>query len=207
MTTVVDLKKTGVKKAAAAAAYVLSRGGLVVYPTETAYGIGCDATNRSAVKKIYSAKKRQSKKPLSVIFGSLGIAEKYVFLDSIGLALVRRFMPGPLTLVVKPKKRLSGSPEGEIAFRIPSGKFALELAKRLGKPVTATSANVSGEKPVYSFGEALRIFNGKAGMIIDAGVLPKRKVSTIFDVKNMAVVREGAVNGRKIRKFIMREMQ
>lgn len=207
MALVLDLRKTGFKRAAKAAAGVLAKGGLVIYPTETAYAIGCDATNKHSVKKVYSAKKRPHKKPLSVIFGSLDIAKKYVLLDKTGLALVKHFMPGPFTLVVKPKKRLAGSPKDEIAFRIPSGSFARSLAKRFGKPITATSANMSGKKPVYSFQQALEFFDSKVGMIIDAGSLPKRKVSTIFDIKNVAVVREGAIDGKKIRKFIMRKTQ
>ncbi|MFH0889513.1 MAG: L-threonylcarbamoyladenylate synthase, partial [Candidatus Aenigmatarchaeota archaeon] len=155
----------------------------------------------------YSAKKRSRKKPLSVIFGSLDIAKKYVLLDKTGLALVKHFMPGPLTLVVKPKKNLAGSPKDEIAFRIPSDSFARSLAKRFGKPITATSANMSGKKPIYSFPQALKFFDDKVGMIIDAGSLPKRKVSTIFDIKNMIVVRKGAIRENKIRKFITRKTQ
>ncbi len=189
----------GVKKAVE----ILKKGGLLVYPTETAYGIGCDATNWKAVKKIYRIKKRSCKKPLSVIFGSLEHAKKYVNLDNTGMRLVEQFMPGPLTLITTPKKRLASSPKNELAFRIPSGSFALKLAKKFKKPVTATSANISGEKPVYGFKKALTIFDGKVDAIINSGNLPHRKVSTIFNLIIMKIVRTGSVSENKIRKCLL----
>ncbi|MBI1972052.1 MAG: threonylcarbamoyl-AMP synthase [Candidatus Aenigmarchaeota archaeon] len=181
---------------------ILKGGGVLVYPTETAYGIGCDATNRKAVKKVYCVKKRSPKKPLSVIFGSLENAKKYVNLDKTGARLVKAFMPGPLTLVARPKKRLAGSPKNEIAFRIPSGLFARSLAKEFGRPVTATSANISGEKPVYAFKDAFNLFNGKVNAIIDAGSLPRRRVSTVFNLASMEIARKGAVSESKIKRLL-----
>lgn len=182
---------------------ILKKGGLLVYPTETAYGIGCDATNRKAVKKVYRIKKRSCKKPLSVIFGSLEHAKKYVNLDKVGASLIKAFMPGPLTLVAKPKKRLASSPKNEIAFRIPANRFALSLAKKFKKPITATSANISGEKPVYGVKKAFNLFNGKADAIVDAGNLPNRKVSTVFNLLNMQIIRKGAINEIAIRKCLL----
>ncbi|MBI4177195.1 MAG: threonylcarbamoyl-AMP synthase [Candidatus Aenigmarchaeota archaeon] len=214
-TLVLRADARGIKKAVE----ILKKGGLVIYPTETAYGIGCDATNRNAVKKVYKIKKRSSKKPLSVIFGSTAIAEKYVSLDEDGKRLVEEFMPGPLTLVARPKyrklrfpirensrfsqKQLAGSPRNEIAFRIPANRFALSLAGKFKKPITATSANISGEKPVYSFPEAFALFAKKADAIINTGSLPKRKVSTIFNLITMKTVREGPISGAKIKKCLL----
>ncbi|MBI3413385.1 MAG: threonylcarbamoyl-AMP synthase [Candidatus Aenigmarchaeota archaeon] len=191
----------GLKKAVE----ILKKGGLVIYPTETAYGIGCDATSKKAVKRLFRIKKRSSKKPLSVIFGSMNRLNRYVYLDKHGITLIKSFMPGPLTLVAKPKKRLPGSPRNEIAFRIPSGKFALSLAKSFPKPITATSANVSGEKPVYAFGDAFELFRDKIDAIVDGGRLPKRKVSTVFNLIAMKTVRKGAVSEAKIKKCLLRK--
>ncbi len=193
------------KKGLLKAVRVLRNGGMLVYPTETAYALGCDATNTKAVKRVYAAKKRDTDKPLSVIFGSVQTAKKYVSLDKSPCALIKKFMPGPLTLIAKNKRKLAGSPENEIAFRIPSGTFALALAKRFGKPITATSANISGEKPVYAFGDAFNIFNGRVNAVVNAGNLPKRKVSTILDLGTMSVLRKGAVSEKEIRKCLLQK--
>ncbi len=182
---------------------ILKKSGILIYPTETSYGIGCDATDKKAVKKIYAIKKRSGKKPLSVIFGSLPIAKKYVFLNKTAVKLANNFMPGPLTLVSKPKKRLIASPKNEIAFRIPSGLFSLRLAKKFKKPITATSANISGKKPVYDFKKAYKLFHNKAGAIIDNGALPKRKVSTIFNTITAEIIRKGAISENKIKKCLL----
>lgn len=182
---------------------ILKKGGVIIYPTETAYGIGCDATNNEAVKKIYLIKKRSGKKPLSVIFGSISDAKKYVSLDKKAAKLIKKFMPGPLTLVSKPKKQLVASPENEIAFRIPSGLFALNLAKKFKKPITATSANISGKKPIYSFNEAFRLFHNKVDAIVDKGSLPRKKVSTIFSLIDMKILREGVINEKEIKKCLL----
>ena len=152
---------------------------------------------------MFLLKKRSSKKPLSVIFGSLRNAEKYVNLDNTGMRLVKTFMPGPLTLVVKPKKKLASSTINEIAFRIPSNSFAKTLAKKFGKPITATSANISGEKPIYGFEKVLNLFYGKVDAIVNAGNLPKRKVSTIFNLLNMETVRKGGISENRIKKCLL----
>ncbi len=200
LTLILHDNKRGVEKAV----IILKKGGLLVYPTETAYGIACDATSRKAVKKVYKIKKRSFKKPLSVIFGSLKQVKNYVCIDKPAIRLIRTFMPGPLTLVAAPKKRLVGSPKNEIAFRIPSGSFALKLAKKFKKPVTATSANISGEKPIYAFEDAFSLFNGKADAIVIGGNLPGKKVSTIFSLIGMQIIRRGAISGNKIKKCLLR---
>ncbi len=194
------------KKGLLKAVRVLRKGGLLVYPTETAYGLGCDATSAKAVKKIYAVKGRGTNKPLSVIFGSMQIAKKYVSLDKPARLLMRKFMPGPLTLVTRPKRKLAGSPKNEIAFRIPSSEFALALAKKLKKPVTATSANISGKKPVYTFKDAFAIFNNKIDAIVDAGNLPERRVSTIFSLGSMSILRKGAISEKEIRKCLSKRL-
>ncbi len=194
------------KKGLLKAIRVLRKGGLLVYPTETAYGLGCDATSAEAVRSIYAVKKRGTNKPLSVIFGSVQIAKRYVSLDKRSLLLIKKFMPGPLTLIAKPRRKLAGSPKNEIAFRIPASSFAVALAKRLKRPVIATSANISGENPVYTFKEAFAIFNNKVDAIIDAGNLPKRKVSTIFNLDNMSVLRKGAISEKEIRKCLSQKL-
>lgn len=178
----------------------LRRGGIIAYPTETAYALGADATKRHAVKRIYAAKRRPASKLLSVIVGDLRTAKKYAEIDRRAAALSGAFMPGPLTLVcpARPGPLKKAMPRTELAWRIPSHWFALELAENFGKPVTATSANISGSRPLYKISDVIRTFRKKVDLIVDGGDLQRRPVSTIFDVRRAVVIRRGPVSKKRI---------
>ena len=196
MKTIVIKGDKPTKKLIEKAIDILKNGGLIVYPTETCYGIGCDALNENAVEKIYRVKKREKKKPLSIIVSSLEMMRKYGKITKEVEYLVKKFMPGPLTIVVEKKRTIPDilNPK-EIAFRISSHPIAQQLVKELDKPITATSANISGSKPIYSSEEIVKIFNGKVDMIIDSGNLPLIQPSTIIRVKKSKIelIREGAI--------------
>jgi L-threonylcarbamoyladenylate synthase len=183
---VVEVIKTGRKggKALARAVQVMLRGGLVAYPTETSYGLGCDATNEEAVRRVFKAKARNAEKSLPIIVASTSMAAKYLWLDDRALALAKKFMPGPLSLVVPRKKGLarSLSSTGTISFRVSSHEFARALASRLGKPVVATSANISGEPPAYSPQEIVSRFGDEVDLVVDAGKLAERPPSTVLNL-------------------------
>ena len=186
------LKKNLIGKAI----HILKKGGLIIYPTETCYGIGCDALNEDAIEKVYRVKKRRKRKPLPIIVSSLEMMKKYGKITKEVEYLVKKFMPGPLTIVVEKKKTIPDilNPK-EIAFRISSHPIAQQLVEKLNKPITATSANISGNKPIYSGEEIVKIFNGKVDMIIDSGNLPLIQPSTIIRVKKSKIelIREGAI--------------
>ncbi len=188
------------RKAITSAVSVLKKGGIVVYPTETSYGVGADATNIRALKKINRLKGRKNK--FLPIIIDRKMAGKYIVLNSDMKNLMKRFMPGPLTLVadkrMKTKKLLGG-------FRIPANSFALNLVKRFGKPITATSANISGNKQIYGIKDVKKVFSGRADLIIDAGSLPRRQPSTVFDVRGMRILRKGKISLRKIGKVIRKK--
>ncbi len=197
------------KSAVSEAVRVLKKGGIIVYPTETCYGIGADATNSNAIKKVISAKKRETK-PISIIVSGLPMIRKYCFLNSDTAKLVKKLMPAALTLVVRKRNDVKQPrllPEllskNTIGFRIPEGDFALKLVKQYGRPVTATSANISSEPQIYRIKEAERIFTGKVDLIINAGDLPRREASTVFDVKRRKILRKGKIT----RKQIMEAME
>jgi L-threonylcarbamoyladenylate synthase len=145
------------------------------------------------VRKVYRVKRRAREKMLSIIVGSHTIAKNHIAMDNRTLRLVRKFMPGPLTLVSPAR-----SGKHTIAWRIPGHWLALELAKRFGKPIVATSANISGGLPLYKFEDVKRVFDGKADIIINSGNLPKRTPSTIFDVQKMKILRKGPVSKKSI---------
>lgn len=190
-----EIIKAGDKNAIQRSLDVLNSGGIVIYPTETCYGIGADATNDKAVAKIGKIKKRPAGKHISIAFPGLKMAKNYLVITKNAEKLTKEFMPGPLTLVVQSKT----SPASTIGFRIPDSHFARKLIKTFGKPITSTSANVSGKGELYSMKEVAKTFDGLADLIIDAGTLKRTKPSTVYDVANGRVLRKGPVTERRIK--------
>lgn len=187
------------------AAQALGDGAIAIFPTETCYGIGCDATDETAIKRIFEIKKRNRKKALPVITGDIQTAKRYCYITGDAEKLIKKFMPGPLTLVVKAKANLPKAltaNSGKIAFRISGNKIANALAKRLGKPLVATSANLEGKKEIYSGKEAIEKFANCVDLIIDAGALPKRKPSTVYDALGKKILRTGEISGKHIKKAL-----
>lgn len=186
-TIIVKQSSSAIQKAVS----ILEKGGLLVYPTETCYGLGADATNKKAVAKVFRVKGRDADKKIAFAVSSLQMAKKYFRINDDAEKLVKAFMPGPLTLIVKGN-----------SFRIPLNKFVLELIEKFGRPITATSTNISGQEPIYSTDEIISIFAGNVDLIVDAGNLPLRKVSTVFDVDSRKILREGQISEHEIMKFL-----
>jgi len=181
---------------------VLKRGGVIAYPTETAYGLGADFLNPVAVRKVYQIKGRDYKKPLSVIVSSLAMAKRFVKFNRLSLALVKKYWPGPLTLILN--FQLSILNEFKIdnyktlGLRISSNKLATLIVKKFGRPITATSANISGKGECFLAKEVVNQFKNRKyqpDLIIDAGKLPKKRMSTIVRITNnqIEVLRQGSV--------------
>jgi L-threonylcarbamoyladenylate synthase len=167
---------------------VLSGGGLVLYPTETAYGAGVDATNPDAVERLLQYKKRPQGKAISVAVDSIEMAERYVNLNDSAKNLYKQFLPGPVTVISDSKKTVDerlASEKNTLGIRIPDSKFILNLISKFGKPITATSANSASKKTPYSVSDILDNISEKQksliSLIIDAGELPKRLTSTVID--------------------------
>ncbi|MBI4653939.1 MAG: threonylcarbamoyl-AMP synthase [Nitrospirae bacterium] len=178
---------------------VLKDGGIVAYPTESFYGLGVDAFNENAIKKLFDIKKRPPDKPVPIIVGSREILKSIV--KSIPIEaedLMERFWPGALTMVFE---AIDGLPEiltagtGKVAVRIPGSSFALRLAIAADFPITATSANLSGMPPAREFVEVINYFGEAIDLVVDGGKTPGEKPSTIVDVTAtpIKVLREGKV--------------
>jgi len=177
-----------------AAVKALQKGQTIVFPTETSYGIGCDATNQSAVDKIYKIKGRTSDKPLLVVAPTVAMAKKYLVWNNTIESLANQFWPGPLTIIGKVKslkskvKSLSVgvvATDGTIAIRVTAFPALQKLAEKLSHPIVATSANLSGAGDVYSAAEAIKMFaeqKNQPDIILDYGELPHRPPSTIVRV-------------------------
>jgi L-threonylcarbamoyladenylate synthase len=167
---------------------VLKSGGLVIYPTETLYGVGVDATNSRAVSKLTIYKNRPLGKPYSVAVKDAKMAEEYAKLNPAAKNLFREFLPGPLTIIVKGKHLLAPgveSEDGKLGIRLPDYKFVRDLVRQFGKPITATSANASYKKRPYKVLDILDNLSQKQkeliDLIVDAGTLPTRDPSTVID--------------------------
>lgn len=176
----------------------INQGKIGVFPTETAYGIAADAINEQAVEKVYQAKKRPKSKPLTTICHDLEQVEKHAELTENERKLVDEFMPGPLTLVVEKKDHVPDNLNEKFVFRISSSELARELAAE--GPITATSANISGENTSYSIDDVSGELLEKVDFVLDRGELENGPTSTIAEVNNGEVVvhRRGPVSEQSL---------
>ena len=187
---------------------ILLDDGVMVYPTETYYGLGASCFSKKAVRRIYRLKSREARKPLPLVVSDLGMVEGIAAEPpAVFHRLASEFWPGPLTIVLKaapdfPDEILG--PGGTIAIRIPPVPWLRALIGELGLPITATSANISGEGGISRAEEAIALFNGKVDVIVDGGTTPGGKPSTIVDLSGDVprIVREGAVSGRALEPFL-----
>ncbi len=183
-----------------AAARALVEGGLVVFPTETVYGVGCNASDRFAVKRLYEVKNRPGNKPLACYLSSRSAMHRYdVVITPVAEKLMERFWPGPLTVLLA--RRGSG---GCVGFRFPDEENALALIEASGVPLVATSANRSGGASPMSGEEAVRAMDGLADVVLKGGATRYRQESTVVDLSGPTprLVREGVVRRGEIEAFL-----
>lgn len=194
------IKKNG--KSVDLAVQTLKTGGLIVYPTETVYGIGADATNSEAIKKLTEYKNRPFGKPYSIAVTDQKMAGKYVELNKTAKDLYREFLPGPLTIISKGKHKAAPgveSEDGTLGVRIPDYKLVFNIVKTFGKPITSTSANASYKKRPYKISDILENISDKQkeliDLIIDADELPHNEPSTVIDttLDDPMVLRQGDI--------------
>jgi len=182
---------------------ILKDGGIIVYPTETSYGLGGDWTRASVHRRIMAIKGRPVGKQLSVIVSSLSSAERYVRFNRVARALARKFWPGPLSLVLPLKKS-----KNTLSLRVSPHPFASRLVRSLGRPLIATSANISGSETLYHAEAVFKEFqdrHARPDLIIDAGNLPRRRPSTVARVHEdgfIEVLRQGPISISKLRTQI-----
>ncbi len=180
---------------------VLKKGGLVIFPSDTVYGLLVDATNEKAVEKLIAFKNRPPGKAISV-FVSEQMMNEQVHVSEKSRSLLNQLLPGPFTVILPSKHTVSKkleSEKGTLGIRIPDYEFVSELVATFGKPITATSANLGGKSPHYSVESLLHQIPQKKqeliDLIVDAGKLPRNKPSTVIDLtqSNMKIVRHGDI--------------
>ena len=195
------------EKILARAAEILANGGIIAYPTETFYGLGVDATNEKAIENIFAVKGRNFKKPVSLIIGQAN--DVYPLVQNVPEAarkLMTAFWPGALTIVFLATNNISPllkAGSGKIGLRVSSHPIAGGIVQILKRPLTATSANLSGAPECTQASEVAEQIGDKIDAIVDLGPTPGTAGSTIIDVTcdPPVFLREGVISRKTIEKY------
>lgn len=195
-TEVYYTNRCGINKVLARVVKVLGSGGLVVYPTETVYGLAADPEKRKALRRIYALKGRALGKSLPIQVGSISGARSLVKNSALFDKCARHFWPGPVTLV---SARARG--KGTVGIRIPRHKLALRILNTYKRPLAVTSANLSGERELWKTEDLIRFFDGRVEIILIGKSRPG-KASTVIDLtgKKPVILRKGPIKEADIKR-------
>jgi tRNA threonylcarbamoyl adenosine modification protein (Sua5/YciO/YrdC/YwlC family) len=174
---------------------VLAGGGIIAYPTDTVYGIGCDLTNKHAIDRLYDVKRMDRSHPLSFVCPDLSDIARYAIVDNQVYRVLRRFLPGPYTFILEATRevpKLVQRKRKTVGIRVPDSETARALARELGRPIISSTAARPGEDPLVDPHEIAEAFRG-LDLVLDAGaggLVP----TTVIDLTQSppAIVREGA---------------
>jgi L-threonylcarbamoyladenylate synthase len=180
------------------ASKIVKNGGLVIYPTDTVYGLGCDPFNIKAVEKLFKVKGERKNKPPPILASEIRSVKKIAHIDENARKLAEKFWPGPLTLVVPKKPTLPSIVTcnlESVGVRIPNHKVALQLITLCGGLIVGTSANKTGEKPPKTAQEAASQLGERVDIVLDGGQTPLSQESSIVDLtsKTPKMIREGPI--------------
>lgn len=185
------------------AGYVIARGGIVGFATETVYGLGANAADPAALERLRRLKNRPGGKPFTILLSESESLFDFVKAVPEGcMKLAKRYWPGPLTLVVPQE-------EGTIGFRVPAHDVARELVRQAGVPVAAPSANPSGLPPAKDAAEVLQHFDGKIDMLLDSGPAILKEASTVvrfYEDGRWDVLREGLIGEEMVARVVCRQV-
>jgi L-threonylcarbamoyladenylate synthase len=172
----------------------ISAGEMIIYPTDTIYGIGANATDPLAVSAVREAKRRESK-PISILVSDFGMMKKYCVVDNVSFTLLQHLFPGPVTGIFRKGYDFPSeiTATDTLAVRIPCHQFSVSLVRKLGFPITSTSANFSGAKSPSSLDEIPDELKETAKVVVDGGRCHHGMESTIVDFtpKIPKIIREG----------------
>jgi len=193
----VDCNDEGIRKSVE----IIENGGVIIFPTDTVYGIGCNPYDANAVKKIYEIKSREKIKSLPVLASSIQIVKQISIIDEFTENIIKKYWPGPLTLILKLKdKNLKKSLnlEDKIAVRIPNSECTLKLLNKCNLLV-GTSANVSGDSSFTDPQECMKNVRNY-DVFVDGGTITSKGESTIIEIENekIRIIREGALKKEDI---------
>ena len=174
----------------------LRQGGVIVYPTDTIYGLGCDIFNSRGVKRIYQVKQRDPRKPFSFICSDISDISSYCQVSNFAYKIIKRHLPGPYTFVLDATRQVPSlltTKQKTVGIRIPDNPIALAIVRELGHPLVTTSANTSGDDPVNDPAEIETRFGKSIDMVVDGGILMGDSSTVISLVDDrIEVLREGS---------------
>lgn len=174
----------------------LKQGGVIAYPTDTTYGIGCDIFNRKGVRQIFQMKQRDARKPFSFICTDLSDVATYAQVSNFAFKTMKRQLPGPYTFVLEATRIVPDlliTRQKTVGVRIPDNPIAMAIVRELGHPLVTTSANLSGEEPNHDPQAIEENFGRMLDMVVDGGILlgePSTVISLIDD--RVEVLRQGS---------------
>ncbi len=200
--TVLKATKDNIK----VAAQIIKKGGIVAFPTETVYGLGCDPLNIQAVQRLLTVK-GDRKKPFPVLVSNLNVATKIAQISADTKKLATKFWPGPLTMVLAKNSKLSDVVTfglDTVGLRVPNNKVALKLSELSGGLLIGSSANLTGEKPPRSVSEMSEKLKKKIDLVLDDETPSKGMPSTVVDLTSdkPKILRKGPVSLQEIQKTL-----
>jgi L-threonylcarbamoyladenylate synthase len=176
----------------------LRAGGVIAFPTDTAYGLGADPFNDGAVRRIFEIKGRPETKPILLLVNSMEMANRVVTFSDKATALAERFWPGPLTMILPARENVPSlvtAGTGTVGVRWADASFAQRLITAFNRPITATSANLAGRPSTVNVTEVREQLDESIDLIVDGGTLPARGGSTLLDLTAIParLLREGPI--------------
>ena len=183
----------------------LKKGAIGIFPTDTVYGIGCDALHTKALQNLYHIKKRDLSKPINVLVSNIDMVQKFVInVHPLEKLLMEKFWPGALTVIldkssIVPDILTAGL--NTIGIRMPNHKLCLKIIEQFGSPLAMSSANLSDKQPITNLGDILNYFDTKVDFVMDGGTIANGVPSTIVKVENneiIKILREGSITAKEI---------
>ena len=177
---------------------VIVDGGVVIFPTDTVYGVAANSLDETAIKKLFDLKERNDNKPICVLTSSLDKIKKIAYVRDEEQKIIDKYMPGALTIILDKKEIVSDvltSGLKTVGVRIPNNEIALRILDKLEYPLATTSANISGMEAAVKKEDLIKEFEGKVDIIIDGGISDLKVSSTIVKVDNdeIKVLRQGTI--------------
>ena len=188
-------------------AKIIKNGGIVVFPTETVYGIGANGLDENAVKKLYNIKQRPLNKPISLLVSNMDMVNQVAKdITELEYRLMEEFFPGPFTIILKKKEIVPDivtSNQDTVGIRMPAGEIAKKLVEYANVPIATPSANISGKPSGTNFESVMRDFEGKVDFFIDGGKSELGISSTIVKVIDGVphILRQGSITKEQIEKI------
>lgn len=191
-------------------AKIIKKGGIVIFPTETVYGVGANGLDENAVKRLYEVKQRPLNKPINLLVNSMEMIKEFAKdITKLEYALIKEFFPGPFTIILKKKHYIPNivtSNSDTVGIRIPTNEIALKLIEYAGVPIATPSANISGKPSGTNLKDIMKDFDGKVDYFIDDGPSKIGLASTIVQVIDGVphILREGSISKEQVNSVCLK---